>query len=103
MTFQKGQQLEIDQKVIGECFELLNKFTIFDNEHLKQLVNKHLKEDRYGDILPYKKNFVQLSNNKYINASFIHIPTQHNIIATQGPKKETINDFWEMIFFMIVI
>ncbi len=99
MTFQKGQQLEIDPKVIGKYFDILNQFTIFDNEHLKQLVNKHQKEDRYGDILPYKKNFVQFSNIRYINASFIHIPTQYNIIATQAPKKETINDFWEMIFF----
>ena len=65
---------------------------------MSQLVPIHHIEDRYNDILPYKYNFIQLSNKRYINASFIHLPTKNNIIATQGPKKETVNDFWDMIF-----
>ncbi len=98
MKFIKGHQLQIDEKNIENQFNILNKFTILDNAHLIELVNIHQFEDRYSDILPYKHNCVKLSNKRYINASFIHIPTKNNIIATQGPIKETINDFWDMIF-----
>ena len=98
MTFIKGHHLQIDEKNIENQFNILNKFTILDNAHLIELVNIHQIEDRYSDILPYKHNCVKLSNKRYINASFIHIPTKNNIIATQGPIKETINDFWDMIF-----
>ena len=98
MIFKKGHHLQIEPKIIEYYFNILNKFTILDNAHLIELVNIHQIEDRYSDILPYKHNCVKLSNKRYINASFIHIPTKNNIIATQGPKKETINHFWDMIF-----
>jgi protein-tyrosine phosphatase len=98
MIFKKGHHLQIEPKIIEYYFNILNKFTILDNAHLIELVNIHQIEDRYSDILPYKHNCVKLSNKRYINASFIHIPTKNNIIATQGPIKETINDFWDMIF-----
>ena len=98
MIFKKGHHLQIEPKNIEYYFNILNKFTILDNAHLIELVNIHQIEDRYSDILPYKHNCVKLSNKRYINASFIHIPTKNNIIATQGPIKETINDFWDMIF-----
>ena len=54
-------------------------------------------KNRYGDIGPFKDNKVPLSNNNYINASFINIPNEHSFIATQGPLDNTISDFWEMI------
>ena len=98
MKYIKNQQLKINESIIEQQFNILNQFTIFDKQHLEHLVPKHPYEDRYNDILPYQYNYVKLFNQPYINASFIHIPTKYNIIATQGPKKETINDFWEMIF-----
>ena len=98
MTFKKGDKLKIDKNNIFKSFNYLNSFTIYDKVHLKELTNIHKIEDRYNDILPYKTNLVKLSNNHYINASYIHIPIPKLIIATQGPKKETINDFWQMIF-----
>lgn len=98
MQFIKGKKIEIEPTIIEQQFNILNKFTIFDKLHLDQLVPIHHIEDRYNDILPYQYNYIKLFNRPYINASFIHIPTKYNIIATQGPKKETINDFWDMIF-----
>ena len=37
------------------------------------------------------------NNKKYINASPIYINNEKCFIATQGPIKETIEDFWTMI------
>ena len=52
---------------------------------------------RYGDIRTYFYNHVNLdSGNKYINASWIHIPLPGAFIATQGPIPKTIEDFWIM-------
>ncbi|XP_030374954.1 tyrosine-protein phosphatase 10D [Scaptodrosophila lebanonensis] len=61
-------------------------------------------KNRYADIYPYDKNRVILdidsecSGSDYINASFIDGHTRKKeYIATQGPKPETIMDFWRMI------
>jgi len=52
---------------------------------------------RYGDIRPYSYNNVSIkSGNKYINASWIHIPYPGMFIATQGPIPKTVEDFWIM-------
>uniref|UniRef100_A0A672FKS0 protein-tyrosine-phosphatase n=1 Tax=Salarias fasciatus TaxID=181472 RepID=A0A672FKS0_SALFA len=62
-------------------------------------------KNRYVDILPYDYNRVQLMTGNgeagcdYINASFIdgyNEPKKY--IAAQGPKEETIGDFWRMIW-----
>ena len=55
--------------------------------------------DRYSDIKPYKYNTVKINTKKkYINASPINIGGKENFfISTQGPKKETIEDFWTMV------
>ena len=54
---------------------------------------------RYKDILPYKDNIIKISNeNQYINGSWINIPKKGSFIATQGPKDNTIEDFWQMCF-----
>jgi protein-tyrosine phosphatase len=60
--------------------------------------NPHL--DRYSDIKPYKHNTLKISNkSQYINASPINIQGKQNyFISTQGPKPETIEDFWTMVY-----
>ena len=60
--------------------------------------NPHL--DRYSDIKPYKHNTLKMSNkSQYINASPINIQGKQNyFISTQGPKPETIEDFWTMVY-----
>jgi len=56
--------------------------------------------DRYSDIKPYKHNILKMNNkSKYINASPISIDGKQNLfISTQGPKQETIEDFWTMVY-----
>jgi len=54
---------------------------------------------RYNDIRPYSYNNVGIDwGNKYINASWIHIPLPGTFIATQGPIPRTIEDFWIMCY-----
>ena len=53
---------------------------------------------RYSDISTYKHTRVNIkTDSTYINASWINIPKEKFIISTQGPIKNTIEDFWTMI------
>lgn len=65
------------------------------------------RKNRYKDIFLYEHARVRLNNdtvnvndpNDYINASYISYPkSKLNYIATQGPLKETIGDFWKMVY-----
>ena len=80
--------------------EFQNLLTYIDNDpgHQKYLNKGVDKLDRYSDIKPYEHNRIKIKNNEnYINASPINILSQKYFIATQGPKNETIEDFWRMI------
>ncbi|XP_041646952.1 receptor-type tyrosine-protein phosphatase C isoform X2 [Cheilinus undulatus] len=62
-------------------------------------------KNRYVDILPYDHNRVQLTTGNgeagcdYINASFIDgFKEPKKYIAAQGPKDETVGDFWRMVW-----
>ncbi|XP_062383486.1 receptor-type tyrosine-protein phosphatase alpha isoform X1 [Sardina pilchardus] len=72
------------------------------------------EKNRYVNILPYDHCRVHLSllegvpDSDFINASYINIHTsedyltgyqeKNKFIAAQGPKEETVNDFWRMIW-----
>ncbi|KAG7230599.1 hypothetical protein INR49_025316, partial [Caranx melampygus] len=62
-------------------------------------------KNRYVDILPYDYNRVQLTTGNgepgcdYINASYIDgYKEAKKYIAAQGPKEETVGDFWRMVW-----
>ena len=54
----------------------------------------HSDKNRYSNILPYDDYCISLSDNNYINASWM----TNQYIATQGPLKNTVSDFWQMIW-----
>ncbi|XP_053723373.1 receptor-type tyrosine-protein phosphatase alpha [Synchiropus splendidus] len=63
------------------------------------------EKNRYVNILPYDHSRVHLSSlegvpdSDFINASFINGYQEKNkFIAAQGPKEETVNDYWRMIW-----
>lgn len=70
----------------------------FNPEHEKNLHPGIPQKDRYSDIKSYKNNIISIkTDTKYINASPINIINEKYFISTQGPKKETIEDFWTMV------
>ena len=73
------------------------KSVIDDDQNHKLRLEQSNKYCRYSSIITYRDNRVVLnSTNRYINASWIHIPLFKYFIATQGPLPHTIIDFWTM-------
>lgn len=65
----------------------------------------NIRKNRFKDILPFDETRVTLEEidgeegSDYINANFIlDIYGNQGYIASQGPLKTTINDFWRMIW-----
>ena len=64
------------------------------------------QKNRYGNILPNPRTRVKLPqagsdpSSTYINANYIagYSGFPHEYIATQGPKRNTVVDFWRMIW-----
>ncbi|XP_042315656.1 receptor-type tyrosine-protein phosphatase epsilon isoform X1 [Sceloporus undulatus] len=72
-----------------------------------EMANKeeNREKNRYPNILPYDHSRVVLIQidgvpcSDYINASYIDGYKEKNkFIAAQGPKQDTVNDFWRMIW-----
>lgn len=63
-------------------------------------VERGLK-NRYKDVLPFEETRVKLrrqNEDDYINASHLSSRWSNNrYIATQGPLKSTVGDFWRMV------
>ncbi|RLW06003.1 hypothetical protein DV515_00004999, partial [Chloebia gouldiae] len=79
---------------------------VFSKFSIKEAKKNHNQnKNRYVDILPYDHNRVELSEmpgdpgSDYINASYIDgFKEPRKYIAAQGPKDETTDDFWRMIW-----
>ncbi|XP_074858613.1 receptor-type tyrosine-protein phosphatase C [Carettochelys insculpta] len=78
-------------------------FSKFPIKEARKSYNQN--KNRYIDILPYDYNRVVLSEingdpgSDYINASHIDgFKEPRKYIAAQGPKDETTDDFWRMIW-----
>jgi len=63
-------------------------------------------KNRYSNVLPFEKTRVVLAasgpdGSDYINASYVSGETpgsERAYICTQGPMKNTCNDFWQMVW-----
>ncbi|XP_050007590.1 receptor-type tyrosine-protein phosphatase C isoform X2 [Alexandromys fortis] len=79
---------------------------VFSKFSIKDARKPHNQnKNRYVDILPYDYNRVELSEingdagSTYINASYIDgFKEPRKYIAAQGPRDETVDDFWRMIW-----
>ncbi|XP_013013571.2 receptor-type tyrosine-protein phosphatase V-like [Cavia porcellus] len=65
----------------------------------------NITKNRYPHVLPYDHSRVRLArlegepHSDYINASFIPgYAHQRGYIATQGPLKKTLKDFWRLVW-----
>ena len=93
----EGFEKYINENCVKE-FNYIKQITDNDPSHKERLI-EYNNLCRYSDIRTYKDNSVEIqSKNGYINASWINLPSQRFFIATQGPMKSTIEDFWEMCF-----
>ncbi|CAB3405670.1 unnamed protein product [Caenorhabditis bovis] len=63
---------------------------------------KNSEKNRYSDQMCIDATRVILKNrdpdNDYINASWMTMPDGRRWISTQGPIKNTVEDFWHMIY-----
>jgi len=96
-----------EKKKLRDEIDMLNQITMTE-EHEEALiphetgVTSHL--NRYCDILPYKHSAVSLDHKlkdekDYINANYIPGPFGEDklFVACQGPKSNTVKDFWRMV------
>lgn len=94
----KNKKISIKNKLIQKEYNILEKYIDFDKEHLKNLKKGFRDLCRYRDIKPYEYNSIEINTEKkFINASPINIYSNSNLIATQGPMSNTIEDFWIMV------
>ncbi|NWX83098.1 PTPRE phosphatase, partial [Nothoprocta pentlandii] len=92
----------------GKLFrEEFNSLTTGHVQGTFEMANKeeNREKNRYPNILPYDHSRVILTqidgvpSSDYINASYIDGYKEKNkFIAAQGPKQETVTDFWRMIW-----
>uniref|UniRef100_A0A3Q3KAI6 protein-tyrosine-phosphatase n=1 Tax=Monopterus albus TaxID=43700 RepID=A0A3Q3KAI6_MONAL len=93
-----------DGKLFREEFNSLPCY--YRHGSFEEASREHNREkNRYPNILPYDHSRVVLSHldghlcSDYINASYIDGYKEKNkFIAAQGPKLETVADFWRMIW-----
>ncbi|XP_028917137.1 receptor-type tyrosine-protein phosphatase epsilon isoform X3 [Ornithorhynchus anatinus] len=101
---------EIRVRSADDCKLFREEFNSLPSGHLQgtfELANKeeNREKNRYPNILPNDHSRVILTSldgipcSDYINASYIDGYKEKNkFIAAQGPKQETVNDFWRMIW-----
>ncbi|CAG2215467.1 Tyrosine-protein phosphatase non-receptor type 7 [Mytilus edulis] len=81
-------------------YQILPKGLIHAHVEGSNEVNKD--KNRFRDLWPYDHSRIVLKGNKktdYINANYINnYDKEKAYIATQGPKRNTVRDFWHMIW-----
>lgn len=77
---------------------------VMSNQHRNAMRSENSGKNRFINTMPFDNNCVKLrpipgvTGSDYINASYIDSDKTHRaFIATQGPLKSTMEDFWRMI------
>lgn len=99
-----------DRSLRGEIvkeFEMIQEFSAELNVQKTRDVGQseiNSNRNRFIDIIPFDDNFVSLSveqgqpASSYINASYVdNMDVLDKVIVTQGPKQNTVLDFWRMV------
>ncbi|XP_025107080.1 receptor-type tyrosine-protein phosphatase kappa-like [Pomacea canaliculata] len=98
-------KMEVEKKLrsVDDEFSELPSGLIYDCKNGSQKENHY--KNRFNTILPYDFNRVVLEKVKgdnssdYINASFITgYKRDKAYIAAQGPRNNTVDDFWRMVW-----
>ncbi|XP_071497864.1 putative receptor-type tyrosine-protein phosphatase mosPTP-1 [Diadema antillarum] len=92
---------EVGKIVLDEQFNLITRMKPRDHEFNKARQSKH--KNRNMDLIPVERSRVPISGvpgvDGYINASFLQgYRRQTEYIVTQYPTKETMEDFWKMLW-----
>lgn len=105
--FQEEYQARLSDDRIVEEFELVQEHSARLNASKSRDVGqmeKNRNRNRFVDITPFDDNYVQLESEQgqppsnYVNASYIHnIYGISKVIVTQGPKQNTVVEFWRMV------
>lgn len=93
----KNKNFSYNKNIQKEYNLLLNTIDK-DFKHFDNLIRGFNQLCRYKDVKAYKYNYIEINTEqKFINSSPVNIINDKYIIATQGPKSNTIEDFWTMI------
>eukprot|EP00105_Crassostrea_gigas_P040871 XP_019925019.1 PREDICTED: receptor-type tyrosine-protein phosphatase mu [Crassostrea gigas] len=92
--------VQIDRK----CYPACEEITLAYGERCPCVIGKlpeNLTKNRFKTTFPYDHSRVKLNNKQsdYVNANYIDGLKEDNVyIATQGPKQNTVADFWCMVW-----
>ncbi|XP_021350111.1 receptor-type tyrosine-protein phosphatase mu-like isoform X2 [Mizuhopecten yessoensis] len=99
----------IDSKILNEAAAFQEDFQTFSrgavHPHEAGKKTSNTPKNRFKTIFPYDHSRILLDTNgkdtdtSYINANYIDgIETEKAYIACQGPKPNTLDDFWRMVW-----
>lgn len=79
---------------------LIDQDRLILTEYSTNASRANSRRNRYSNVSPYDLTRVQLplTENDYINASYINLPDNWSYIACQGPMPNTTGHFWAMCF-----
>ena len=105
MDCENNEQQESDRRLI--CEEYLNISSRTNGFTRIATRNRNVKKNRYNSVLALDSSRVVLFgrdpnrnyDGNYINANYVsNVNNTKKFIATQAPIRDTILDFWHMIY-----